>query len=259
MSKYKVEISGINTNDIVVLSQNEMTKLFESLKENNPFARDLLVQGNLKLVLSILKKFGGQTENMDDLFQIGCVGLIKAIDNFDLSHNVKFSTYAVPMILGEIKRYIRDNNSSIRISRSIKDLAYKALKLQEQVYNETGKTLTPQEISQQLNSDIYDVVLALEALKEPVSMYEPIYNDGGDTIYLCDQIEDKRTSDNEISTKLAIESAIDDLEQREKYILDQRYIIGKTQMEIANELNISQAQVSRLEKGAIKTLKKTLK
>ena len=259
MSKYKVEISGINTNDIVVLSQNEMTKLFESLKENNPFARDLLVQGNLKLVLSILKKFGGQTENMDDLFQIGCVGLIKAIDNFDLSHNVKFSTYAVPMILGEIKRYIRDNNSSIRISRSIKDLAYKALKLQEQVYNETGKTLTPQEISHQLNSDIYDVVLALEALKEPVSMYEPIYNDGGDTIYFCDQIEDKRTSDNEISTKLAIESAIDDLEQREKYILDQRYIIGKTQMEIANELNISQAQVSRLEKGAIKTLKKTLK
>ena len=259
MSKYKVEISGINTNDIVVLSQNEMTKLFECLKDNNPFARDLLVQGNLKLVLSILKKFGGQTENMDDLFQIGCVGLIKAIDNFDLSHNVKFSTYAVPMILGEIKRYIRDNNSSIRISRSIKDLAYKTLKLQEQVYNETGKTLTPEEISQELNANIYDVVLALEALKEPVSMYEPIYNDGGDTIYLCDQIEDKRTSDNELSTKLAIESAINDLEQREKYILDQRYIIGKTQMEIANELNISQAQVSRLEKGAIKTLKKTLK
>ncbi len=259
MSKYKVEISGINTNDIVVLSQDEMTKLFENVKANDPFARELLVQGNLKLVLSILKKFGGQTENMDDLFQIGCIGLIKAIDNFDLSHNVKFSTYAVPMILGEIKRYIRDNNSSIRISRSLKDLAYKAIKLQEPIYNETGKTLTPEEISKELNSDVYDVVLALESLKDPVSMYEPIYNDGGDTIYLCDQIEDKRLSDNELSTKIAIESAINDLEQREKYILDQRYIIGKTQMEIANELNISQAQVSRLEKGAIKTLKKTLK
>ena len=259
MAKYKVEISGINTNDIVVLSQDEMTKLFENVKANDPFARELLVQGNLKLVLSILKKFGGQTENMDDLFQIGCIGLIKAIDNFDLSHNVKFSTYAVPMILGEIKRYIRDNNSSIRISRSLKDLAYKAIKLQEPIYNETGKTLTPEEISKELNSDVYDIVLALESLKDPVSMYEPIYNDGGDTIYLCDQIEDKRLSDNELSTKIAIESAINDLEQREKYILDQRYIIGKTQMEIANELNISQAQVSRLEKGAIKTLKKTLK
>ncbi len=259
MSKYKVEISGINTNEIIVLTQDEMVKLFIKLKEQDKFARDLLVQGNLKLVLSILKKFGGQTENMDDLFQIGCVGLIKAIDNFDLSHNVKFSTYAVPMILGEIKRYIRDNNSSIRISRSIKDLAYKALKIQEQVYNETGKVLTPEEISKELNSDIYDVVLALEALKEPVSMYEPIYNDGGDTIYLCDQIEDKSVNNSELSTKLAISSAINDLEQREKYILDQRYVIGKTQMEIANELNISQAQVSRLEKGAIRTLKRTLK
>ena len=259
MARHKVEICGVNTANIKVLTNEEQVELFKRLQNGDPLAKDILINGNMKLVLSILRKFNNRVDNMDDLFQVGCIGLIKAIDNFDLSHNVKFSTYAVPMILGEIKRYIRDNNSSIRISRSIKDLAYKALKLQEQVYNETGKTLTPQEISHQLNSDIYDVVLALEALKEPVSMYEPIYNDGGDTIYLCDQIEDKRTSDNEISTKLAIESAIDDLEQREKYILDQRYIIGKTQMEIANELNISQAQVSRLEKGAIKTLKKTLK
>lgn len=259
MAKYKVEISGINTNDIIVLKQDEMNKLFKKMQQGDEFARTLLVEGNLKLVLSILKKFINRTENMDDLFQIGCIGLLKAIDNFDLSHEVKFSTYAVPMILGEVKRYIRDNSSSIRVSRSLKDLAYRALKLKDEHHNTTGEELTIEDIAEKLEVEVYDLVMALESLKDPISMYEPIYNDGGDTIYLCDQIEDKQANSNELSTKLAISSAINDLDEREKYILDQRFIIGKTQMEIANELNISQAQVSRLEKGAIKQLKKTLR
>lgn len=259
MAKYKVEISGINTNDIIVLSQEEMNQLFLKMKEGDLYARDLLVQGNLKLILSILKKFNNKFENMDDLFQIGCIGLLKAIDNFDLSHEVKFSTYAVPMILGEVKRYIRDNNNSIRVSRSIKDLAYKIIKLKEEYQQNIGEEITNEEIQKKLNISSYDIAIALESLKEPISMFEPIYNDGGDTIYLCDQIEDKTVNSSELSTKLAVSTAIDNLDTREKYILDERFIIGKTQMEIAQELNISQAQVSRLEKGAIKQLKKVLK
>lgn len=259
MAKYKVEISGINTNDINVLTQDEMNELFKKMQEGDPFARELLVQGNLKLVLSILKKFVNKAENLDDLFQIGCIGLLKAIDNFDLSHEVKFSTYAVPMILGEVKRYIRDNTSCIRVSRSTKDLAYKAIKLKEEHLQNTGEEISNEKIAKALDVQLYDVINALESLKEPISMFEPIYNDGGDTIYLYDQIEDKSTSSSELSTKLAISSAIENLNSREKYILDERFIIGKTQMEIAEELNISQAQVSRLEKGAIKQLKKVLK
>lgn len=259
MAKYKVEISGINTNDITVLSQEEMNELFKKMHQGDPFAREILVQGNLKLVLSILKKFVNKAENLDDLFQIGCIGLLKAIDNFDLSHEVKFSTYAVPMILGEVKRYIRDNTSCIRVSRSTKDLAYKVLKLKEEYLQNIGEEKTNEEIAKELEVPIYDVINALESLKEPISMFEPIYNDGGDTIYLYDQIEDKTNSSSEISTKLAIASAIENLSSREKYILDERFITGKTQMEIAEELNISQAQVSRLEKGAIKQLKKVLK
>ncbi len=259
MAKYKVEISGINTNDITVLSQTEMNELFKKMQAGDPFARDLLVEGNLKLVLSILKKFNNRFDNMDDLFQIGCIGLLKAIDNFDLSHEVKFSTYAVPMILGEVKRYIRDNTNSIRVSRSLKDLAYKALKIKEEYHTETGEEITMEELSKQLSASPYDIVNALDSLREPISMYEPIYNDGGDTIYLCDQIEDKKSNSSEFSTKLALTSAIDNLNSREKFILDERYIIGKTQMEVATELSISQAQVSRLEKGAIKQLKKVLK
>ncbi len=259
MSKYKVEISGINTNDIVVLSQEEMNQLFKRMQESDPFARELLVQGNLKLVLSILKKFTNRFDNMDDLFQIGCIGLLKAIDNFDLSHEVKFSTYAVPMILGEVKRYIRDNASSIRISRSIKDLSYKIMKFKETYFQEHGHEPTNEELSKNLDVTTYEIITAIESMKDPISMFEPIYNDGGDTIYLYDQIEDKSSQSNEISTKLAIENAIDNLNDREKYILDSRYVIGKTQMEIASELDISQAQVSRLEKGAIKQLKKVLK
>ena len=259
MAKYKVEISGINTNDIVVLTQEKMNELFKKMQSGDEFARDLLVQGNLKLVLSVLKKFNNRFDNMDDLFQIGCIGLLKAIDNFDLSHEVKFSTYAVPMILGEVKRYIRDNTSSIRVSRSLKDLAYKTLRLKEEYQDSTAKELTTEEIAEKLEVTPYDIVNALESLKEPISMFEPIYNDGGDTIYLYDQIEDKKANNTELSTKLAISAAIDTLNEREKYILDERFIIGKTQMEIASELNISQAQVSRLEKGAIKQLKKVLK
>ena len=195
---------------------------------------------------------------MDDLFQIGCVGLLKAIDNFDLSHEVKFSTYAVPMILGEVRRYLRDNNS-VRVSRSVRDIAYKALKYKEQVYTQTGVEPSLDDVAAYLNISLFDVVQALDSLREPVSMFEPIYSDGGDTIYLFDQIEDKSTNSNEISMRIALDEAIQNLEDREQYILDERFVIGKTQMEIAEELQISQAQVSRIEKGAIKQLKKVLK
>ena len=257
MAKYKVEITGINTNDLEVLTNDEMTALFKKKKED-PAARELLVNGNLKLVLSILKKINYRAENMDDLFQIGCIGLLKAIDNFDLSYDVKFSTYAVPMILGEIRRYLRDNNS-IRVSRSVKDLANRILKLKEDYYTKKGKEITIEELSKSLEVTPYEIVNALESLKEPISIFEPIYNDGGDTILLYDQIEDKKIIPDELSSKIALEKAILDLDKRENYILNQRYVIGKTQMEIAKELDISQAQVSRLEKGAIKQLKKVLK
>lgn len=258
MSKYKVEISGIDTSCIPVLSNAEMEDLFKKMQNGDAQARDLLVEGNLKLVLSILKRFHHRVENMDDLFQIGCVGLLKAIDNFDLSHEVKFSTYAVPMILGEVRRYLRDNNS-IRVSRSLRDTAYKALKYKEQFYSQTGVEPNLEDIATHLDTTTFDVVQALDSLREPVSMFEPIYSDGGDTIFLFDQIEDKSTNSNEISMKVALEEAIGNLEDREQYILDERFIIGKTQMEIADELQISQAQVSRIEKGAIKQLKKVLK
>ena len=188
----KVLISGVNTSELQVLSSDEMTELFKRLEEGDKSVRNTLASGNLKLVLSILKRFQNKG-NMDDLFQVGCIGLMKAIDNFDLSHNVKFSTYAVPMILGEVKRYLRDN-SSIRISRSIKDLAYKILRLQEEYFNKTGKVITPSEIAEILGEDIYDVSMAISSLKEPVSIFKSIYNDGGDTIYLYDQIEDKKES-----------------------------------------------------------------
>ena len=257
MGKYKVDISGIDTNNLVSLSSEEMMNLFKSMSNGNLEVRELLINGNLKLVLSVLKKFYNKQENLDDLFQIGCVGLIKAIDNFDLEYGVKFSTYAVPMILGEIKRYIRDN-STIRVSRSLKDIAYKILNLKEEYYLKNGKEPSIDYLVEKLDVSEYDISNALQALKSPVSMYEPIYNDGGDIVYLYDQIEDKSYS-NDFSNKMVIENAIDDLKKREKYILDERFVIGKSQVEIANELNISQAQVSRLEKKAINQLKKVLK
>ena len=251
MARHKVEIVNVNTADIKVLNNEEMRALFVKMQEGDPFAREDLVAGNLKLVLSILRKFHNRVENMDDLFQVGCVGLLKAIDNFDLSHEVKFSTYAVPMILGEVRRYLRDN-SSIRISRSLKDIAYKSLKMKEEAIARGLPDPSIEEVSAALGVSVYDVVNAMDSLREPVSMNEAIYNDGGDTIYLYDQIED-------MQIRLALQDAIDTLNDREQHILDERFIVGKTQMEIADELMISQAQVSRLEKCAITKLKKILK
>lgn len=258
MAKHKVDITGINTSLIKVLKNDEMNALFVKFQSGDKQAREQLVNGNLKLVLSILKKFNHRTDNMDDLFQIGCIGLLKAIDNFDLSHNVRFSTYAVPMIVGEVKRYLRDNNS-IRISRSLKDTAFKALRLKEELTNQYGREPSIEEISKILGLDEIDVIIALDALKEPVSMFEPIYNDGGDTIYLADQLESKSENAKNWDISIAIEDAIDTLKRKERQILIDRFIVGKTQMEIAEEIGISQAQVSRLEKNAIDHVKKLVK
>ena len=258
MAKHKVEISGLSTSDIKVLTAAETKELFKRYKENNDKeAKEMLVNGNLKLVLSIIKKFNNRGENLDDLFQVGCLGLVNAIDNFDLSYNVKLSTYAVPMILGEIKRYLRDN-STLRVSRSIKDLAYNVLKEKECLTNNLGRDPTLDEISNSLGISIADIANSLEAMRTPVSIFEPIYNDGGDTIYLYDQIACK-DSNKDIDINLAIDDAINNLDKRSRKIIEERYVIGKTQMEIAEELGISQAQISRLEKDAIKSLKKVLK
>lgn len=256
MAKHKVEITGINTSEIKVLTSEEMEELFIKLKEGDPKAREDLVNGNLKLVLSILKRFNRKDENMDDLFQVGCIGLLKAIDNFDLSFGVKFSTYCVPMVLGEVRRYIRDN-SSIRVSRSIKDVAYKVLKLKDELTMTSGMEPTNEEIAKILEIEEKEVVNALEALRPTVSLFEPIYNDGGDTIYLFDQVEDKKNSQN-LDIRLAVDKAISNLSEREQFILDQRFVIGKTQMEIAEEIGISQAQISRLEKNALQRVRKNL-
>ena len=256
MSRHKVELTVVNNANIKVLTSEETLELFKKMKEGNPFAREDLINGNLKLVLSILKKFSGKVDNMDDLFQVGCLGLVKAIDNFDTSYDVRLSTYACPMIEGEIKRYLRDNNS-IRISRSIKDLAYKTLKLKEELSIE-GKEPSNKEVADILGVTEYEVSNALDSLREPVSMYEPIYNDGGDTIYLYDQIANKE-EEYGLDSRLALDKAMKNLKDREINILKERFIIGKTQMEIAEELGISQAQISRIEKNAINSIKKYVK
>jgi len=253
MAKHKVEITGINTNDIEVLSQEEMEELF---KKGDKESRERLINGNLKLVLSILKRFNKKDENMDDLFQVGCIGLVKAIDNFDLSYGVKFSTYCVPMVLGEVRRYLRDNNS-IRISRSLKDIAYKVIKLKDELTVKNGVEPTDKELADILEIEESDIVTAMEALRPPVSLFEPIYNDGGDTIYLFDQVADTKES-KDLDLRLAVNKAIKNLSERERFILDQRFIIGKTQNEIAEEIGISQAQISRLEKSAIQRVRKQL-
>ena len=258
MGKSKVDLTGISTSELKVLSNEEMNDLFFKLSCGDETAKSELVNGNLKLVLSLLKKFNNRTDNMDDLFQIGCIGLIKAIDNFDLSHNVKFSTYAVPMILGEVKRYLRDNNS-MRISRSIKDIAYKTIKLKDELITKNGKEPTNEEIAKILGVDEIDIVIALDSLKEPVSMFEPIYNDGGDTIYLSDQLEDKKDNINSWDINIYLKDAIDMLKEKERKILLDRYLMGKTQVEISEEIGISQAQVSRLEKDAISNIKRLIK
>ncbi len=257
MAKNKVEITGINTSKIKVLKHDEMVELFKKYQSGVKEAKEELVNGNLKLVLSILKKYQNKTDNMDDLFQIGVIGLIKAIDNFDLSHEVKFSTYAVLMIEGEIKRYLRDNNQ-VRISRSIKDLAYKIIKFKEEYFNNYGKNPSNELISKSLNVSEYEIYEASMSLKEPMSLYEPIYNDGGDTIYLMDQIEDKKEN-KDLDSLISMRKALNNIKERERDILINRYVIGKTQMEIALELNISQAQVSRLEKNAINNVKRLIK
>ena len=256
MSRHKVEICGVNTANIKVLSQEETKELFIKMKNNDPLAREELIQGNLKLVLAILKKFIGKTDNLDDLFQVGCLGLVKAIDNFDINYDVKLSTYVCPMILGEIKRYLRDN-STLRISRSIKDLAYKVLKVKNEYITTNGIEPNDKELAKILGVTEFEISNAIESLKEPMSMYEPIYNDGGDTIYLFDQISNKK-EEYDLDYKLSLEKAMNNLKKREKQILEDRFIIGKTQMEIASELGISQAQISRIEKNAIKTLRKSI-
>lgn len=257
MARHKVEICGVNTANIKILKNEEMIELFKKKSKGDEEAKNILINGNLKLVLSILKKYNNRCDNLDDLFQVGCVGLIKAIDNFDLSHEVRFSTYAVPMITGEIKRYLRDNNP-LRISRSIKDIAYKTLKLKEQLMDINGNYPTNAEIADILGVSEYDIISALESLKDPISMYEPIYNDGGDTILLCDQLSIKE-EEYSMELKLALSKAMEHLKKRELEILKERFIIGKTQMEIANELGISQAQISRIEKSAINNIKKLVK
>ncbi len=257
MARHKVEICGVNTANIKVLSSDEMLELFKRYQNGDKTAKNELIEGNLKLVLSILRNYSNRTDNMDDLFQIGCVGLIKAIDNFDLSHEVKFSTYAVPMILGEVKRYLRDN-SSIRVARSIKDIAYKSLQAKEQLTNELGKEPTIEMIAKKLGLTEYEVTNALDSMKDTISMFEPIYNDGGDTIYLADQLEDKNNSMYSIDDKMALREALKSLNTKEREIIIKRYIIGKTQMELAREFGISQAQISRIEKNSLDKVKKLI-
>ena len=257
MARHKVEICGVNTADIKVLTNQEQIELFKRLEEGDLNAKEKLINGNLKLVLSILKPYNNRTDNMDDLFQVGCIGLIKAINNFDLCHEVRFSTYAVPMILGEVKRYLRDNNS-VRISRSIKDLAYKAVKLKEQMTNQNGKEPTIEEIAQKLGVTEFEVSHALTSLKDTVSMFEPIYNDGGDVIYLSDQLYLDEGLYN-LDDKLSLKNALKNIKPKERYILTERYFVGKTQMELAEEIGISQAQISRLEKNGLENIKKLIK
>ena len=249
----KVEITGVNTKDLKVLSSSESLKLLKRYQNNDMEARNDLIEGNLKLVLSVIKKFNYKTDNLDDLFQVGAMGLMKAIDNFDLSHGVMFSTYAVPMIIGEIRRYLRDN-SKIRVSRSLKDIAYKTLQFKEKYVQEHFKEPTIEEISKALGFEVEDIVIALEAIQEPISIYTPIYTNGNDEIYLVDQIPDGEYNENDRINKMIIEEGIKRLNPRLKSIIYDRYYNNKTQMEIASEIGISQAQVSRLEKTALKII-----
>lgn len=254
----KVEISGVNTSELPVLTNKEMRKLFKKMHNGDEEARNKIVGGNLKLVLSVLQRFNNRGENVDDLFQVGCIGLMKSIDNFDLSQNVKFSTYAVPMIIGEIRRYLRDNNP-IRVSRSIRDTAYKALQMKENLKNKKSEKPSLNEISKELGIPREEIVNALDAIQDPISLFEPIYNDGGDPIYVMDQVSDEKSEKETWLEGIAVRQALRKLEPRERYILAYRFYEGKTQMEVADRIGISQAQVSRLEKAALKKLKKYVK
>jgi RNA polymerase sporulation-specific sigma factor len=251
----KVEICGVNTSQLPVLSNTEMRELFTKLQSGEVWARETLVNGNLRLVLSVIQRFNNRGEYVDDLFQVGCIGLMKAIDNFDLGQNVRFSTYAVPMIIGEIRRYLRDNNP-IRVSRSLRDIAYKALQVRDMLTNKNLREPTVMEIAKEMGVPKEEVVFALDAIQDPVSMFEPIYNDGGDPIFIMDQIHDEKSLDHTWVEGIAVREAMHKLNDREKKILSMRFYEGKTQMEVADEIGISQAQVSRLEKAAISRMQK---
>lgn len=258
MALNKVEICGVNTAKLPLLSEQEKEALFVRIKDGDEEAREEYIKGNLRLVLSVIKRFGGSSENADDLFQIGCVGLMKAVDNFDPSREVKFSTYAVPMIIGEIRRYLRDNSSPIRVSRSLRDTAYKAIYAKESYMKKHMKEPTVQEIAQEIGISKEDVVFALDAIQSPMSLYEPVYSDGGDTLYVMDQVSDKKSREENWVEELSLEAAMERLNERERYIIRLRFFEGKTQMEVADEIQISQAQVSRLEKNALKVMKQYL-
>ncbi len=253
----KVEICGVNTSKLPLLTEKQKEELFERIKQGDMKARQEFIYGNLRLVLSIMHRFSNRGENADDLFQIGCIGLIKALDNFDTSHDVKFSTYAVPMIIGEIRRYLRDNNS-IRVSRSMRDTAYKALAVRERLTAANGKEPTVEAIAKELNLPCEDVSIALDAIMDPVSLQEPIYHDGGDAVFVMDQIADDKNIDDSWLEKISLKEAMQKLQERERLILTLRFFRGKTQMEVANEIGISQAQVSRLEKNALNHMRKYL-
>lgn len=253
----KVEICGVNTSRLPVLNSEQKEKLFNMIEEGDPDAREKYIEGNLRLVLSIIKRFSSSNENPDDLFQIGCIGLIKAIDNFDSSLNVKFSTYAVPMIIGEIRRFLRDN-STLRISRSIKDTAYKALYAKDTLTRKTSKEPTLEEISEEIGISKEDIIYALDAIQNPMSLYEPIHTDSGDTLYVLDQVSDKKNKEETWVEHLSLNEAISKLGNREQEIIFLRFYEGKTQMEVADLIGISQAQVSRLEKNALRIMRSYL-
>ncbi|MGI6677560.1 MAG: RNA polymerase sporulation sigma factor SigG [Dehalobacterium sp.] len=253
----KVEICGVNTSKLPVLKNDVMRKLFKDMQNGDLSAREKIISGNLRLVLSVIQRFTNRGENVDDLFQVGCIGLMKATDNFDLSQNVKFSTYAVPMIIGEIRRYLRDNNP-IRVSRSLRDVAYKALQVRDKLVNKNSREPSVTEIAKELNIPREEIVFALDAIQEPISLFEPIYHDGGDPIFVMDQIGDEKNHDIQWLEGIAVREALRKLNEREKKIITLRFFEGKTQMEVAEEIGISQAQVSRLEKGALLHLKKQM-
>lgn len=257
MSSYKVEISGVNTATLPILKEEEKASLFAKIQAGDKEARETYIRGNLRLVLSIIRRFSNSNENVDDLFQIGCIGLIKSIDNFDPTMEVKFSTYAVPMIIGEVRRYLRDNNS-VRVSRSLRDTAYKALQAQEFMTRQNNQDPTLAEIATEIGIAQEDIVFALDAIQSPVSLYDPIYTDGNDTLYVMDQISDKKNREERWVEELSLSDAMSRLGERECLIIKLRFFQGKTQMEVAKEINISQAQVSRLEKSALKTMRQYL-
>ena len=255
MAKNKVEIAGINTSSLRSLAHEEMVLLFKSLKKGDNESKRLLVEGNLKLVLSILKRYQNKCDNLDDLFQIGCIGLIKSIDNFDLNQGVQFSTYAVPMIIGEIRRYLRDNNS-IRVSRSVRDLAYKALQFKEKFNKEKGREPSVEEIAKELGVEKEEIAFSFDAIQDPVSLQEPVYNDGSESIFIMDQVKDTKNSDENWADDITLLEVMKKLKEKERNIINKRFFEGRTQMEVAEEIGISQAQVSRLEKNAIEHIKK---